>query len=257
MKPLAAATLCMLFVVFVRAQEPDDLEKGKQLFLPCSRCHGLDGGGGDGPNLTQAATRDKDDRLLIGIIRDGIPDRGMPSFQFTNAEIRAIVDYVRSLGRAAALGSLQGNADNGKHVYQSLGCSSCHTISGNGGTFGPELTSVGMRRSPEYLRQAVIDPAAALPRGVLTVPGRGFNEFLPVRVVTRDGREISGIRVNEDTFTIQLKDATGHFYSFRKDALRQLDKQIGKSAMPDYKAKVSGADLDDLVAYLFSLGGSK
>ena len=122
---------------------------------------------------------------------------------------------------------------------------------------GPELTDIGAHRAPDYLRQAIVEPAAALPRGVMAVPGRGFDEFLPVRAVTQNGQEMRGVRVNEDSFTIQIRDTAGRLYSLRKIDLRQLDKQTGKSLMPDYKSKVSGSDLDDLVAYLASLGGAK
>ena len=41
----------------------------------------------------------------------------------------------------------------------------------------------------ERIRAALIDPGAKLSRGVQVVPGRGFAEYLPVRVVTQDGRE--------------------------------------------------------------------
>jgi cytochrome c oxidase cbb3-type subunit III len=239
--------------------QTSDLEKGKQLFLGmCSRCHGLSGAGGEGPNLNRPLlTNAPDDEALRAIIRDGIPDRGMPRIRrFTDAELTAMVVFVRSLGRTASAAAA-GNAANGKAVYQRQGCSSCHTIAGEGGILGPELTDIGAHRAPDYLRQSIIEPAAALPRGVMPVPGRGFDEFLPVRVVTQSGQEVRGVRVNEDSFTIQVRDTSGRLYSFRKTDLRQLDKQMGKTLMPDYKSKVSGSDLDDLVAYLGSLGGAK
>ena len=242
----------------VAAQNSGDLDKGRQLFLGmCSRCHGAEGGGGEGPNLNRPAlSRAPDDQALTAVIRDGIPDRGMPRIRrFTDAEMHAMVLYVRSLGRTVAL-AVPGSPEKGKAVYQKSGCSSCHIINGEGGTLGSELSSVGARRAPDYLRQAIVDPAAALPRGALPIPGRSLNEFLPVRVVTRDGREVRGIRVNEDSFTIQVKDAGNQLYSFRKADLKTLDKELGKSVMPDYKARISGADLDDLVAYLHSMGGA-
>jgi putative heme-binding domain-containing protein len=175
--------------------------------------------------------------------------------RFTDGELRQMVGFVHSLGRSAVAAST-GSPGNGLAVYQRLGCSSCHIIAGEGGDFGPELTSIGARRAPEYLRQAVVDPSAALPRGSL-IPGRGFSEFLPVRVVRRDGAEVNGVRVNEDSFTIQVKDAGDKLYSFRKADVKQLDKQFGKSMMPDYKARVTASELDDLVAYLSGLGGAK
>ena len=241
------------------AQNATEIEKGKQLFLGmCSRCHGVSGGGGEGPNLNRPAlTRATNDQTLRAIIRDGIPDRGMPRVRrLTDAELSELVAFTRSLGRTGGV-ARTGTAAKGRAVYQRLGCASCHVVAGDGGSFGPELTSIGSHRAPDYLRQAIIEPAAALPRGVTPIPGRGFYEYLPVRLVTNDGREVNGVRVNEDTFTIQVKDAGSQLYSFRKTDLRQLDKEIGKSAMPDYKSRVAGGDLDDLVAYLSGLGGAK
>lgn len=245
----------LILVSGVSAQTAGDIEKGRQLFLGmCSRCHGT-GGGGEGPSLTRL-TRAHNDEELSAIIRDGIPDRGMPRIRrFTDAELREMVSFVHSLG-AAGGGTGVGNPGNGHALYQKLGCQSCHIVAGEGGDFGPELTTIGARRAPDYLRQSIVDPGAALPRGA-SIPGRGLSEFLPVKVVTQDGREVSGVRVNEDSFTIQVKDAGSKLYSFRKSEVKQLDKLFGKSMMPDYKTRVAGAELDDLVAYLSTLGGAK
>jgi cytochrome c oxidase cbb3-type subunit 3 len=248
-----------ILVSAAASAQTSDVEKGKQLFLGmCSRCHGIEGAGGEGPNLNRPAlTNAPDDEALRAVIRDGIPDRGMPRIRrFTDSELTAMVAFVRSLGRNAGAAAA-GNPANGRMVYQKQGCSSCHTIAGEGGVLGPELTDIGAHRAPDYLRQAIVDPAATLPRGVMAIPGRGFDEFLPVRAVTNSGQEVRGVRINEDSFTIQVRDAGGRLYSFRKTDLKQLDKQIGKTLMPDYKTKVTGSDLDDLVAYLASLGGAK
>jgi cytochrome c oxidase cbb3-type subunit III len=238
------------------AQGAGDLEKGRQLFLGmCSRCHGAAGGGGEGPTLNRLTRAHNDDELLA-IIRDGIPDRGMPRVRrFTDAELHQIAGFVHSLSQTAGIASV-GTPDNGRAVYQRLGCSSCHIVAGEGGDFGPELTNIGARRAPAYLRQAIVDPGAALPQGA-PIPGRGFSEFLPVRVVMRDGRAVSGVRVNEDSFTIQVKDAGSKLYSFRKADVQQVDKQFGKSMMPEFKTKVTASELDDLVAYLSGLGGAR
>jgi len=241
------------------AQSSADIAKGKQLFLGmCSRCHGAEGGGGEGPNLNKPVlTRAADDEALRAIITTGIPDRGMPrTRRLTVNELNSIAAYVRSLGRTGQA-AVHGNRENGRVLYQKFGCSSCHVIGGQGGTLGPELTNIGARRSVDYLRQSIVEPAAALPRGSSEVPGRGFNEFLPVRVVTRDGREVTGVRVNEDSFTIQLRDASSRIYSFQKADLQSLDKQFGTSLMPEYKTKASAPEVDDLVAYLATLGGAK
>jgi len=66
---------------------------------------------------------------------------------------------------------------------------------------------------------------------------------------------VRGIRVNEDSFTIQLRDAGNRFHSFRKSELSSLKKEFGESLMPGYASKFTAAELDDLVAYLASLRG--
>jgi putative heme-binding domain-containing protein len=248
----------ILLMSLALAQSSSDLQKGKQLFEGlCSRCHGFEGAGGEGPNLNRPLVRAQDDESLRAIIRDGIPDRGMPRVRrTTDNEQRQLIAYVRSLGRAARTATA-GDPQKGSAVYQRSGCNSCHVVKGDGGTVGPELTTIGIQRGPDYLRQAVLDPAAALPHGSQPVPSRNLDEYLPVRVVTRDGKEIRGARVNEDTFTIQIRDSNSQLYSFRKTDLRQVEKEFGKSLMPAYKDRLSAGDVNDLVAYLSGLGGAK
>jgi hypothetical protein len=89
------------------------------------------------------------------------------------------------------------------------------------------------------------------------VPARGYQEYLPVRVVMKDGSEVRGVRINEDLFTIQIRDAKGAFHSIRKRNAELVRKEMGVSLMPSFKDRVAGADLDDLVAYLASLGGGQ
>ena len=90
-----------------------------------------------------------------------------------------------------------------------------------------------------------------------TLPERAsFKGYLVTIVVTKDGRKITGMRVNEDTFTLQLRDVAGHYYSFDKSDLQKIEKEPGKSVMPSY-SNLSATELDDLVAYLASLKGAQ
>ena len=76
-------------------------------------------------------------------------------------------------------------------------------------------------------------------------------------IVTSQGSEVHGIRVNEDAFTIQVRDAAGKFYSLRKSDLELLDKQAGKSIMPSFASRLTAPELTDLVAYLVNLRGTE
>jgi putative heme-binding domain-containing protein len=123
---------------------------------------------------------------------------------------------------------------------------------------GPELTAIGRSRSAEYLRQSLLDPAAALPekfaeyRLVIPMP----DNFLMVRVVTSDGRTIEGVRLNEDPFTIQIRDLRDGLHTLMKSELRQLEKQR-RSPMPSFREKFTPGEIEDVVAYLSTLRGGR
>jgi hypothetical protein len=124
-----------------------------------------------------------DDASLRVIISEGIPNRGMPRVRrVTEDELRQLMAYVRMIGRTPRP-PVKGNARGGSQVYAKLGCAGCHIIGGQGGSLGPELSDIGRLRGADYLRQAILEPAARLPQGTLPIPSRGYSEYLPVSVV--------------------------------------------------------------------------
>lgn len=225
---------------------PSDIKRGQQLFMGhCAACHGPKGEGARGPVLARAKLpRAPDDETLFKLVRDGIPGTEMPAaWVMISREIWQVVAYLRTLGKAGRE-NLPGDPARGETLYTKSHCAQCHTISGKGGSVGPELTEIGGRRSGAYLRAALVDPAAAVPEG-----------FLQVEAVTGDGRRLTGIRLNEDTYTIQIRDTSERPHSFFKSELQDLRKLRGKSLMPGYRGAFSERELDDLVAYLASLRG--
>lgn len=241
------------------AQNTDDIDGGRRLFQGmCVECHGAGGAGGDAPSLNRPRlSHAPDDTALANVIANGIPNTAMPRIRrFTETELRQLVAYVRSVGKLPTE-RVPGDARRGAALYRTLACSSCHTVGGEGGNLGPDLTDIGVLRGSAYLREAVVAPGSSLPKGTLSVLSRGYAEYLPVRIVTRQGTEVRGIRVNEDAFSIQVRDAAGRFYSLRKSDLELLDKQTGKSVMPDYSSRLTPPELTDLVAYLTTLRGAE
>lgn len=220
---------------------------GEAIFTSqCAICHAQRGEGGRGPALTRAKLRRApDDEALKRIVRRGLPGTGMPGTWLNEGELTAVAAHVRSLGRATvAVAAIPGDPARGEALYQRKGgCAQCHTVNGRGGAFGPDLTGIGARRSADHLRQSVIDPAADVPP-----------DFVRLRAVpTAGGGTITGARVNEDTFSVQIRDAAGMVHSFWKTELRELRKEPGKTAMPAFSGAFSAAELDDLVAYLAGL----
>ena len=243
------------------AQTQSDLDAGRKLFQThCTVCHGPQGDGGKGTNLAQPhLPRAADDQALASIITFGIPGTEMPRTRMTPQQLVNVIAYVRSLGVAPAE-PLHGNAVGGEKIYRGKGnCTQCHAIHGRGGTLGPELTDIGARRGARYLRESLTDPEAAIPdsftsyQKITLLP----DNFLQVRVVTADGRRYTGARVNEDAFSIQIRDAAGRVDSFFKEELQELHKDWGKSPMPSYREALSAAELEDIVAYLASLRGDR
>ncbi|MBK6796012.1 MAG: c-type cytochrome [Acidobacteria bacterium] len=153
----------------------------------CALCHGIEGTGGKGPALNvpklQRATNDTE---LAQVIRRGLPGSEMPGFwALSDREIQQLVSYVQSLGRTEQV-NLPGDIARGQKLYETH-CAACHIVRGNGGVAGPELTEIGLRRSPGYLREALLNPGASVSDG-----------FLVVRVTTAQGQQIRGVRLNED-----------------------------------------------------------
>ena len=107
---------------------------------------------------------------------------------------------------------------------------------------GPDLTDIGERRSVDFMRESLVTPEAELPEN-----------YLLVSVTNNDGLSVRGVRLNEDSFSIQMRDSEGRSYSFWKTELKSIEKQRGKSGMPSYKARLAPLELTDLVAYLASL----
>jgi putative heme-binding domain-containing protein len=236
-------------------------DSGESLFrIHCAPCHGLDGSGGRGPNLaTRRLARAPDDTDLSKVIMLGIPGTQMPGTRMTSAENLQLVAYVRSLYRPQTA-RIEGDSANGERLFWSKGgCGQCHTVGTRGGRMGPDLTEIGARRGPDYLRTSLVEPEAEVPetfafyRRVIYMP----DNFLQVRVVTQGGDEIKGVRINEDSFTIQLRDFADRVYSFRKEELKELHKDWGKSPMPSYRGRLTESEIRDVVGYLASLQGGR
>jgi len=245
---IAGIALLFLCSMALWGQTETDLADGKATFRSnCAFCHGLTGGGGRGPALNTG-------RFLHGsaaddiknVIKSGVPGTTMPAFEFEKDELDRLVAYVRTLsassGRAVSAGPVAGDAAKGRQVYERSGCAGCHRMGSEGSVFGPELTRIGAGRSAEYIRESIVNPSADVPE-----------EYAGVTVITRDGKRITGVRVNEDTFSVQLRDASQNFRMFQKDEVQQVTRET-KSLMPVYNS-LSKDDLQNLLAYLDSLRG--
>ena len=236
---------------------PESIAAGKAIFEgTCANCHGIDGSGANGPNIRDAGTR-LGPEALYQTLHTGVLGSGMPSFSSLGEEkLWELVDYVSSFGQAAGAAAT-GDPQKGKAIYDANGCSSCHMIDGQGGSSGPDLSKVGTIRSAALLRRILLDPGGNLPTGNDLQERAQYPAYEMYRVVMKDGKELLGMRVDEDSFTMQLRDEHGNIHSIQKFDVKEIERVPDKSFMPTYKGKVTDEQLNDLVAYLASLGGAK
>jgi putative heme-binding domain-containing protein len=234
-----------------------DLANGRAHFrIHCARCHGMLGEGGEGPSLKRPRlSHAPDDLSLFDVINDGIRGTGMPGTFGPNDEtLWLIAGYVRSLGHLPPE-EMPGDPEQGRQIYEEKGgCPTCHIAQGVGRGVGPELTDVGARRNLEYLRRSLTNPDADHPM-ISDWRTGNINAFLTVRVVSELG-EYEGLRINEDEYSVQLRDLSGAIYSFDKAELIDLERAFGHSLMPGYDTVLTGSEIDHLASYLMSLKGA-
>ena len=62
--------------------------------------------------------------------------------------------------------------------------------------------------------------------------------------------------MSEDSFSLRIMDVKEELYSFPKNTLKEwnIDKA---STMPTYQGKFTASELEDIIAFLFSLRGRR
>ncbi|HSC14051.1 MAG TPA: c-type cytochrome, partial [Gammaproteobacteria bacterium] len=219
------------------------IRAGASLFAArCADCHGPDAKGRLGPDLTQRWTRGETDESAFLVVRNGVPGSSMPPNTAPDNEIWAIVAHLRSISVVPPLQST-GDANRGRAVFADA-CADCHQVRGQGGAFGPDLTSIGATRSRAALVTALRDPSATMALG-----------FRAVTVRARGG-STTGVVKAEDAFSLQLVTEDGELRAFAKGELAELTRER-ESAMPVFgPERLSDAALEDLLSFLGTLRGA-
>lgn len=137
-----------------------------------------------------------------------------------------------------------GDAASGQAIFEGKGvCLSCHAVAGHGGSLGPDLSRIGITRSIESLRLALVNPDAEMNK-----------QYFTVVVTTKLGQTVRGIGLNEDDISIQIRDIDGNPLSFLKEDLKSVRREQ-RSLMPSYANRLTEAEAGDLISYLRSLRG--
>jgi cytochrome c oxidase cbb3-type subunit III len=258
-----AALLCGLFCVAelevaarnlghrvgqVSTHSQADPAAGRRLFeSSCAGCHGLDGRGGErGPDVTtRAQVVQLSDQETLGILREGRPGAGMPSFDsFGNVKLRALLSYLRFLQGKGAATVLPGDGARGKALFFGKArCSECHMVQGAGGFLGRDLTFYGAATSARTIREKITATGEFAERG---------NRI--TQVTLRDSQRFSGVIRNEDNFSLQLQSRDGTFHLVGRSDIVSLES-LPEPIMPsNYGSTLSAGELDDLVKFLVTVG---
>lgn len=222
------------------------IDTGTRLYnAQCAQCHGPAGDLVAGIDLRLGRFRRvSSDEDLAQVITKGVPGTGMPPFPLQPAELAGIVAFIRAgfdpLGSTVKVG----DALRGRTVFEGKGnCLRCHRVNNSGSLVGPNLSEIGLLRSPAALQRTLLDPTSAM------MP---INR--PIRIVMKNGATITGRRLNEDTYTVQLIDSHERLQSIPKSDMRTYTVET-KSTMPLYSTSLTAEELADVIGYLLTLKG--
>ena len=235
-----------------------DVAEGRRLYaLFCVFCHGMDGASGRGARLASTFRRHgASDRDQYRVIADGVSGTEMSGHFLGEEEIWKILAFVRTLERSATASvavceARTGDPAAGRKLFSGKGaCLSCHsaTIDGRAqgtGRLGPDLTYVGATSTRDHLAESLVDPDRSI------APA-----YAQVRVVTRSGESVAGIRLNEDEYTLHLMVRGEQIRSFLKADLKSIERPP-ESFMPSYRTVFSDREMDDMLSYLCTLKGGR
>ncbi len=198
--------------------------------------------------------------------KDEMPFVYKPPISLSPDQLRAVVTYLQTLGgevditaiklpgvilKAAAAGAVdeafsvyqEGDPEAGKTLFfdedSPAGCAQCHTVGGEGGDIGPELTDVASVRTLPFIIEAILFPSAEIASG-----------FEAVLLRTTDGRNINGVLRQEDEVSITLVTKEGEEIAVLKsDITRRAEDP--PSLMPDnFSELLSVKQFHDILAFL-------
>jgi putative heme-binding domain-containing protein len=136
--------------------------------------------------------------------------------------------------------------ENGKNMFAAALCSSCHSMRGEGGAIGPDLTQVGSRFSAKDILEHTIDPSKEV-----------SDQYASTVFVMKDGSSILGRLIN---------DEDGKYYVSQNPFLPQTLREISKAEvastklsnvslmLPGLLGRLNDEEIKDIIAYMVAGG---
>ena len=234
------------------------IEQGEKLFRKkksCFACHQLeDEGGLLGPDLSRAGFSYTPEWIFTWIRNPQSikPESKMPNLGLDNEECRAITVFLASLSgegikkKWGAYLTSFGDPGKGKKLFfdseGKAACGKCHTVSGQGGKVGPQLSFVGTSRTQAFLLESILNPKAVITSG-----------YSSILILTKKGKFITGVKMNEDDSSIDLMDKEGKALHIPKDDIKKYKTQKISIMPGNFKDILSQDEVRHLLAYLGTL----
>jgi len=224
-------------------QDPAAVARGKQLFeLNCSFCHGREAtGGNSGPDLIRSVlvNHDTNGDLISPIIRNGRPDKGMPSFaNLSSSQISDLVAFLHQRNRDARLRFTYkvedvaiGNKAAGQLYFKSH-CRQCHSPSG-------DLAGIASKYTSDTLQQLWLSPPSS-------------NVTITVSVKLENGQAYSGTLVHIDEFDVSFYDSQG-YHSFPRTSAVKVQVHDPLAAHKQLLKQLTDQEMHDVTTYLETL----
>ena len=144
-------------------------------------------------------------------------------------------DRKQILEKFMHVADMPGDAARGKAVFEH-NCMVCHTLEGQGGKVGPELTGVGLKPKTELLHK-VLDPNSSVEGTYRQWIAKAKDEVISGRIFA------------ENRTSIELIDATGLRHVIQREDLQVL-KATDRTMMPEGFEQLGEQSLADLLTYL-------
>jgi cytochrome c oxidase cbb3-type subunit III len=237
------------------------VDEGRQIYnRTCTACHGADGAGSEmGPALGAPARRyaQVTDAQIFEAIKAGVAGTSMPAFgnRLSETDVWKVAAYIRGLRGTAIDAPTAGDVAAGEQIFWGKGeCGNCHVVKGRGGLVGPDLTNLAGTRKTTSIADALSKPlhkvfgdGGAIPR--ILIPNATYQ---PVRVTTPDGRVITGVLKNEDSYSLQVMGTDNELHMFDRSKVKVAYES--KTLMPtDYDKRLTSDEFKSLLAYLTRL----
>jgi putative heme-binding domain-containing protein len=147
-----------------------------------------------------------------------------------------------------SIGLSHGNFEQGKAMFAASMCIYCHTMKGEGGVAGPDLTQLGSRFSTKDILEAIIEPDKTI-----------SDQYGATVFSLKDGGSVTGRLVKQDDNTYYISQNP-----FAPQDLKEVSKKNVQSTrvsdvspmLPGMINRLNPEELRDLMAYLVS-GGNK